>query len=126
MLRETKQPWRNATPNGLPDGFTLCNEHAVTDNDHTVKALAIGKFGRFALIHNDDDIEQVDQSQAYMLADFRTRFKWLRFLHNYTTDQVAELLGVTSTAVRMWELGLRKPRPVQLKNIKQLFDTQTI
>lgn len=48
-----------------------------------------------------------------------------RELHEMTQKELAEQLGVTPSAVTMWESGERKPDIIMLKKLASIFDCTT-
>lgn len=55
------------------------------------------------------------------MGDFHNIFKELRIQHHYTQGQMAELLGISRSAVSMYENGNREPDLETLEKIARLF-----
>ena len=56
---------------------------------------------------------------------FGERIKQLRKNKGYTQQQLAKLLGISSSAVGMYEQGRREPDNATLSNLCKILDTST-
>ena len=56
------------------------------------------------------------------MGDFHNIFKNLRMLNHYTQGQMADLLGISRSAVSMYETGNREPDLETLEKIAKLFN----
>lgn len=56
------------------------------------------------------------------MGDFHNIFKNLRIQNHYTQGQMADLLGISRSAVSMYETGNREPDLETLEKIAKLFN----
>lgn len=56
------------------------------------------------------------------MATFAERIKQLRIERGYTHKQLADLLGISESAVSMWETGQRSPTKERMYKIAEFFD----
>lgn len=59
------------------------------------------------------------------MTNFALRLKTLRQKQGYTQAQLAELLGISTSAVGMYEQGRREPDNTLLKKICEVFSVST-
>ena len=59
------------------------------------------------------------------MTNFANRLKSLRTKHGYTQAALAEILGISQSAVGMYEQGRREPDSTLLKRICEVFEVST-
>ena len=56
------------------------------------------------------------------MGNFKNVFKLLRIKHGYTQDVLADMLGISRSAISMYENGNREPDLETLEKIADFFD----
>ena len=59
------------------------------------------------------------------MTNFAERLKYLRTKNGYTQSELSEILGISQSAVGMYEQGRREPDSTLLKKICEVFDVST-
>ena len=115
---EKRMPYR------LPKTFILANRKVFACDDGTKVALVChrdsGQFAWWSLA-NGSVWEIVNFADVSKWADVETTIRHFRITHMLTQRQFGDRVGVTPTAVTLWETGRRKPNAATKEKIAQAF-----
>lgn len=69
----------------------------------------------------DKELNERKKERSKKYGNFGARLKYLRTSHAFTQKEFAELVGVSSVTISLWETGKTEPRAKHWKVLKDLL-----